>query len=193
MKYITYEGRHTTVFKYHFRVLSYLRFSQLEAFSLNMYFFLLKSLQVMAQSARNSRQVMTVITNHGLVQLLVTHAIARFQIPWEIFWESTEEEIATIIVAREETLEEMGEVLEAMEEGFVAEDEYIDQEELKEMEMETEESEQNRELEAEKIVEAITQELASTVEPMEEKGLQQERVDMGEAISIMSEVVPQEL
>ena len=43
-----------------------------------------------------------------------------------------------------------------MEEGPVAEDEYVDQEELEEMDMETKELEQNRELEVERTVEALT-------------------------------------
>jgi len=43
-----------------------------------------------------------------------------------------------------------------MEEELVAEDEYMDQEKLEEMEMETEKFEQNIELEAERIVEVVT-------------------------------------
>lgn len=42
------------MFKYHFRVLARLRFPQLEVFSLNMPLFLLKSLQLMAQSTQCS-------------------------------------------------------------------------------------------------------------------------------------------
>lgn len=89
MRYITYEGSYTTVFKYQFRVLAYLEFPQSKAFSLNIPFFLLKSLQLMVQYAQCARQVVVVITNHGLVQLLLMHAVARFQILWETFLEST--------------------------------------------------------------------------------------------------------
>ena len=76
----------------------------------------------MAHSARRSQQVAEVITNHGLVRLLVMHAIRRFQILRETFCDSTEEEIAAVRAAREEEPE-------VMEEGTRAEDEYIDQEE----------------------------------------------------------------
>lgn len=88
----------------------------------------------MVYSAWNLRKVTIIITNHGLVQLLVMHAIGWFKIPWETFQDSIKEEITTTSVVREEEPE-------AMEEGTGPEDEYIDQEEPEEMEMELEERE----------------------------------------------------
>lgn len=153
------------MFKYYFRILAHLWFPQAEVFSLNMPFFLLRSLQLMAHSAQRSRQVAVVITNHGLVRLLVMHVIGRFQIPWETFWDSTEEEIMATRATREEDPK-------AMEEGTTTEDEYIYQEEPEEMEMELEEREQNQEREPGRIVKATPQDLALTLKPMEEEVLQ---------------------
>ena len=51
IKYITCEGRYSTVFKYHLRILAHLRFPQAEAFSMNVPYFLLRSLNLMANSA----------------------------------------------------------------------------------------------------------------------------------------------
>lgn len=58
----------------------------------------------MVQSSQQSWQVAIVITNHGLVQLLVMHVIAQSQILWETFWESTKEEIVAVIATRGEEL-----------------------------------------------------------------------------------------
>ena len=92
------------------------------------------------------------------------HAIGRLQIPWETFRDSTEEEIVATRTAREEEPK-------VMEEVTGAEDEYIDQEEPKEMEMEPEGPEKNQEREPERTVEATPQELASTAKSMEEEVL----------------------
>jgi hypothetical protein len=56
----------------------------------------------MAHSAQGSRQVLAVITHHGLVQLLVMNAIRGIPILWELFRDSTEEEIAAVVAARED-------------------------------------------------------------------------------------------
>ena len=56
----------------------------------------------MAQSAWCSRQMLTVLSNHGLVRLLVMLAVVRFQVSWVELCESSEEEIVVVISDREE-------------------------------------------------------------------------------------------
>ena len=56
----------------------------------------------MAQATRCSRQMMAVLSNHGLVKLLVMHAISRLQVSWEELYGSLEEEVAAMVAAREE-------------------------------------------------------------------------------------------
>jgi hypothetical protein len=68
-----------------------MRFPQAEAFSLNVPYFLLRSLHLMVHSAQESQQVLVTITHHGLVQLLVMNAIRQILILWELFRDSTEE------------------------------------------------------------------------------------------------------
>ena len=76
----------------------------------------------MAHSAHESRQVLAVITHHGLVQLLVMNAIRGIPIPWELFRDSTEEEVAAVVATREDEPE-------ATKEENAGEDDYVDQEE----------------------------------------------------------------
>lgn len=103
------------------------------------------------------------------------HALARFQVPWATFQELRKEEIAALIATREEELE-------GMEEELV-EVEYVDQEAPEEMEMEDEE----RKLEVEETVEVVPQEPTSTMGPMEEDGLEQERLGAEEAMELIEE------
>ena len=56
----------------------------------------------MAHSAQELQQVLATITHHGLVQLLVMNAIRQIPIPWELFRDSTEEEVAAAVAARED-------------------------------------------------------------------------------------------
>jgi hypothetical protein len=56
----------------------------------------------MAHSAQELRQVLATITHHGLVELLLMNAIRQIPIPWEIFQDSTEEEVAADVAARED-------------------------------------------------------------------------------------------
>ena len=49
--------------------------------------------------------MLVVLRNHGLVRLLVMHALTQLQVPWAQFLEMTEEEVAVVVVAREEELE----------------------------------------------------------------------------------------
>ena len=63
----------------------------------------------MVQSAQSSRQLLAILTNHRLVPLLVMHALTQFQVPWAQFLEMMEEELETVITAREEEPEELGE------------------------------------------------------------------------------------
>ena len=60
------------------------------------------------------------------------NAIRWIPIPRELFWDSKEEEIVAAVAAR-------GYEPEAMEEEYGEGDYYVDQEELEEMEMESEE------------------------------------------------------
>ena len=105
----------------------------------------------MAHSAQELRQVLVVINHHGLVQLLVMNAIRQISIPWELFRDSTEEEVASVVAAREDEPE-------AMEEENAGEDDYVDQEEPEEMEMEAKEFEE----------EVAPQDQAETMEPMKD-------------------------
>lgn len=54
-----------------------------------------------------------VLTNHGLVKLLVVHALSQTSVAWPQSTELAEEELAAMIPAREE-------------EGLVAESEVVD-------------------------------------------------------------------
>ena len=65
---------------------------------------------------------MATITHHGLVQLLVMNSIRRILILWELFWDSTKEEVAVVVAVREDEPE-------ATEEENAGEDDYVDQEE----------------------------------------------------------------
>lgn len=67
IKYMTCEGRYYTIFKYHLCILAHLRFPQAEDFSTNVPYFLLRSLHLMENLARGSRQVLAVLSHHGLV------------------------------------------------------------------------------------------------------------------------------
>lgn len=72
----------------------------------------------MVHSARGSRQVLAVITHHGLVQLLVLNTIRQIPIPWELFPDSIGEEIKAVVAARADEHETMEEDAE--------DDEYFD-------------------------------------------------------------------
>jgi len=96
LRYITCEGHFVVMFKYHFKFLASLRFRHAQIHSLNMPFFLWKSLQLMAKFAHHSWQVLVALTNHGLVQLLVIQTLARTPIPWPQFAEFSEEELKRI-------------------------------------------------------------------------------------------------
>lgn len=61
---------------------------------------------------------MAVTTHHGLVQLLIMNAIRQIPIPWELFWDSIEEQITAVVAARTEESE-------AMEED-AGDDDYVD-------------------------------------------------------------------
>jgi hypothetical protein len=98
------------------------------------------------------------------------NAIRRIPIPWELFRDSTEQEVAAIVVAREDEPE-------AMEEENAGEDDYVDQEEPEEKEMEAEAFEE----------EVSPQEQAETMEPMKDA-----KVDTERPTSTTAEVVPQE-
>jgi hypothetical protein len=124
----------------------------------------------MAHSAQDSRQVLATITHHGLVQLLVMNAIRQILIPWELFQDSTEEEVAAAVVAREDEPE-------ATEGENAGEDDYVDQEEPKEMDMEAKAFEE----------EVSPQEQAETMEPMEDT-----EVDIERTTSTMAEDAPKE-
>ena len=67
---------------------------------MNVPYFLLRSLHLMANSAQGARQVLAVLSHHGLVQLLVMNAIGKIPIPWELFRDSTKEEITVVVAAR---------------------------------------------------------------------------------------------
>jgi len=54
IKYMTYEEGYSTIFKYHLRILAHLRFPQVEAFSMNVPYFLLRSLHLMEHLAQGS-------------------------------------------------------------------------------------------------------------------------------------------
>jgi hypothetical protein len=54
-----------------------------------------------------------------MVQLLVMNAIRQISIPWELFRDSIEEEVAAAVAAREDEPE-------SMEEENVGEDDYVD-------------------------------------------------------------------
>jgi hypothetical protein len=124
----------------------------------------------MAHSDQESRQVLAVITHHGLVQLLVMNAIKQISIPWELFWDSTKEEVAAAVATREDELE-------ATEEENASEDDYVNQEEPEEMEMEAKAFEE----------EVAPQEQDETMEPSEDV-----EVDTGRFTSTTAEAVPQE-
>jgi hypothetical protein len=98
-------------------------------------------------------------------------SIRRILIPWELFQHSIEEEVVATVATREDEPE-------AMEAKNVVDDDYVDQEEPKEMDMEAEEYEE----------EVAPQEQAETMEPMEYA-----EVDIERPTSTMTEVVPQEL
>ena len=121
----------------------------------------------MAHLAQGSRQILAVSTHHGLVQLLILNAIRQIPIPWELFWDSTEEQIVAVVTTRAEELE-------AMEED-VGDDDYVDQEEPEEMEIE------------ELGNEVGPQEQVKTVESMVDVG-----IDIERPTSTMAEAVPQE-
>ena len=53
--------------------------------------------------------MLTVLSHHGLVQLLVMNAIENIPILWELFRNSIEEEIAVVAAARVEEPEAMQE------------------------------------------------------------------------------------
>jgi hypothetical protein len=99
------------------------------------------------------------------------NAIRQIPIPWELFQDSTEEEVAAAVAAKEDEPE-------ATEEENVGEYDYVDQEEPEEMEMEAEAFEE----------EASTQEQAENMEPMEYA-----EVDTKMPTSTMVEAIPQEL
>ena len=135
----------------------------------------------MSHSAQESWQVLATITYHGLVQILVMNAIRQILIPWELFQDSIEEEVAATMASREyepEATEQENareDEPEATEGENVGEDDYVDQEELEEMEMEAEAFEE----------EAAPQEQAETMEPMEDI-----EVDMERPTSTMDEDAP---
>jgi len=72
----------------------------------------------MAHSAQGSRQVLAVITHHGLLQLLVMNAIKWILIPWELFRDSIEEEIVVDVATKADEPEAMEEDAEK--------DDYVD-------------------------------------------------------------------
>jgi hypothetical protein len=98
------------------------------------------------------------------------NAIRQILIPWELFQDSTEEEVAATVVAREDEPE-------ATEGENAGEDDYVDKEEPEEMDMEVEAFEE----------EASPQEQAETMEPMEDT-----EVDTERPTSTMAEDAPQE-
>ena len=63
----------------------------------------------MENLARGARYMLVVLSHHGLVQLLVMNAIEKIPIPWELFQNSTEEEIEATVAARAEEAEAMQE------------------------------------------------------------------------------------
>jgi len=58
---------------------------------MNVPYFLLKSLHLMAHLVQGARQVLAIITHHGLVWLLIMNAIGQILIPWEVFQDFMEE------------------------------------------------------------------------------------------------------
>ena len=81
-KNITCEGRYQIVYIFEFILLSHLCHGRL----LNIPFYILRSLQIMAQYVKASRHPVSSLTNHGLIKLLVLRALAHQNLTWEQFF-----------------------------------------------------------------------------------------------------------
>jgi hypothetical protein len=77
-RYITCEGRFTIVFNYHFMLLSHLHHGKF----LNIPYFLLESMKLMASSVHQSKHPQACVSNHGLIKLLVIHALEQKNGMW---------------------------------------------------------------------------------------------------------------
>lgn len=73
IKYITYEGRETIMFNYHFSLLNHLRHRQL----VNLPYFLLENIMHMFVAVNTNAYPETCVTNHGLIKLIVLDALER--------------------------------------------------------------------------------------------------------------------
>lgn len=67
IKYITYEGRATIMFNYHFPFLNHLRHQHL----INLPYFLLGNINHMVVTAKIAAHPETCVTNHGLIKLIL--------------------------------------------------------------------------------------------------------------------------
>ena len=100
MKYITYEGRFSIVYGYHFRLLHELRYGMdlPAARKLSLPYFLLQSLIEFGTNLNVG--VPDQLAHHGLIKLLVQDALHTYTIPiaWEIFRNmSRKDDIKTLI------------------------------------------------------------------------------------------------
>lgn len=68
----------------------------------NIPLFLLNNLKLVAWYVRCLRQAFTILTNHGLVRLLVIHALLQNPITWRKVVELLEEEVLAIMPVRPE-------------------------------------------------------------------------------------------
>ena len=78
-KYIIYEGRYMTVFRYHFKVMASLRFP-VHDYALNMPFFFKIALNWMSSVAIRAQSLVASLTNHALVRLLIINPLLQMSV-----------------------------------------------------------------------------------------------------------------
>jgi hypothetical protein len=79
-KYITYEGRFSTIHYYHIRILMHLNGDK----EMNLPFYLLKSLTKMAKRIQSHPQTaLQSLFHQGLIKILVMYALSEVQVSWK--------------------------------------------------------------------------------------------------------------
>ena len=126
-KYITYEGRYMTIFRYHFKVMSSLHFP-VHDYALNMPFYLKSALNWMLRVARRDRFPITSLTNHGLVRMLIINALLQTLVTWLQFIELPSNELTKMLTLQLANLEEIALNQEAIEERIEGQWKDVEQE-----------------------------------------------------------------
>ena len=94
MKYITFEGRFSIVYGYHFRLLCELRhgIDSPPTQKVSIPYFLLQSL--IECGTKLNEGTPDQLAHHGLIKLLVEDALHTYTVPisWEIFWNMSQDD-----------------------------------------------------------------------------------------------------